>query len=91
MDWNDWFPVGDGRNWKPKPPLASPFSPCEPVPETAGEHYAQIKLHRQKKGLTLDENDLWTPATSLALGTTLVSRDSDFRQIDGLNVEEWTH
>lgn len=64
--------------------------PCEPVPVTAGDHYAQIKTSRQKTGLTLDENDLWIAATARALGATLVTRDSDFRQIDELAVDDWT-
>jgi predicted nucleic acid-binding protein len=51
---------------------------CEPVPERAGDCYAAVKLARQQRGLTLDENDLWVAATALALGATLVSRDSDF-------------
>jgi tRNA(fMet)-specific endonuclease VapC len=53
-------------------------------------HYANVKLGRQKKGLALDENDLWIAATALAIGAALVSRDTDFRQIDGLNVADWT-
>lgn len=64
--------------------------PCEPVPEAAGDHYARIKLTRQRKGLTLDENDLWIAATALTLGAILISRDSDFQQIDGLTVNDWT-
>jgi tRNA(fMet)-specific endonuclease VapC len=64
--------------------------PCEPVPEAAGDHYARIKLTRQRAGLTLDENDLWIAATALALGAVLISRDSDFQRIDGLMVEDWT-
>jgi tRNA(fMet)-specific endonuclease VapC len=64
--------------------------PCEPVPEAAGDFYARIKLIHQQKGLTLDENDLWIAATTLALGAALVSRDSDYRKIDGLTVEDWT-
>jgi len=64
--------------------------PCEPVPEGAGDHYARIKIARQRKGLALDENDLWIAATALALGAVLVSRDSDFQQIEGLKVEDWT-
>lgn len=64
--------------------------PCEPVPESAGDHYARIKLARQRKGLTLDENDLWIAATVLALGAVLISRDSDFRLIDGIIVNDWT-
>ena len=64
--------------------------PCEPISETAAAHYAKTKQSRQTKGLALDENDLWIAACALALPATLVSRDSDFRQIDGLNVEDWT-
>jgi tRNA(fMet)-specific endonuclease VapC len=59
---------------------------CEPVPERAGDFYAAVKLTRQQRGLTLDENDLWVAATALALGATLVTRDSDFGDIDGLPV-----
>lgn len=59
---------------------------CEPIPERAGDFYAAVKLARQQRGLTLDENDLWVAATALALGATLVSRDADFGGIDGLPV-----
>ena len=59
---------------------------CEPVPERAGDLYAAVKLARQQRGLTLDENDLWVASTALALGATLVSRDRDFAGIDGLPV-----
>jgi predicted nucleic acid-binding protein len=59
---------------------------CEPVPERAGDYYAAVKLARQQRGLTLDENDLWVAATALALGATLVSRDRGFAGIDGLPV-----
>ena len=64
--------------------------PCEPVPEAADDHDATGKLTRQRKGLALDENDLWVAATAPALGAVLISRDSDFQQIDGLTVEDWT-
>ena len=59
---------------------------CEPVPERAGDFCAAVKLARQQRGLTLDENDLWVAATALALDATLVSRDNDFAGIDGLVV-----
>ena len=64
--------------------------PCAPMPPTAGDHYAHIKLARQERGRSLDENDLWIAATALALDATLVSRDSDFQQVEGLKVEDWT-
>lgn len=59
---------------------------CEPVPAKAGDHYAAIKLARQRSGLALDENDLWIAATTLSLGAILVSRDRDFNGIAGLSV-----
>lgn len=64
--------------------------PCEPITEAASDYYSKIKLTRQQKGLTLDENDLWIAATALALGAILISRDSDFQYIEGLKVEDWT-
>jgi predicted nucleic acid-binding protein len=64
--------------------------PCESILEKAGDHYATIKLARQQKGLSLDENDLWVAATALSLGAILITRDSDFQQIDGLTVTDWT-
>lgn len=59
---------------------------CEPIPEGVADLYANLKLTRQHRGLTLDENDLWVAATALALGATLVSRDDDFAGIDGLSI-----
>ena len=38
----------------------------------------------------MDENDLWIAATALALGATLVTRDSDFSGTPGLVIEDWT-
>ena len=64
--------------------------PCLPITEVIGDHYAAIKLDRQKKGLSLDENDLWIAAAARHAGVTLVSRDSDFQRIEGLSVEDWT-
>jgi predicted nucleic acid-binding protein len=62
--------------------------PCEPIPSTAGDQYANVKISQQRRGLPLDENDLWIAATTLAIGATLVSRDSDFRAVEGLAVVE---
>jgi predicted nucleic acid-binding protein len=62
--------------------------PCEPVPSAAGDRYAEVKSSQQRRGLPLDENDLWIAATTLAINATLVSRDSDFRAVEGLAVVE---
>jgi len=62
---------------------------CEPVPPSAGDHYAQLKISRERAGLKLDENDLWIAACAVAYGATLVTRDTDFAGIEGLRVENW--
>jgi len=62
---------------------------CEPIPESAGDHYATTKHARQQQGLSLDENDLWIAATALTLGAVLVRRDTDFKIIPTLRVENW--
>jgi predicted nucleic acid-binding protein len=59
---------------------------CEPIPERAADFYADLKLTRRQRGLSLDENDLWVAATALAFGAGLVSRDGDFAGIPGLSV-----
>jgi tRNA(fMet)-specific endonuclease VapC len=59
---------------------------CEPVPVRAADFYASVKVERQRRGLTLDENDLWIAATAMALNAILVSRDADFIGIEGLAV-----
>jgi len=62
---------------------------CEAVPESAADHYADVKIARERGGLVLDENDLWIAATALALGAALVTRDRDFQRIGGLVVQNW--
>ena len=62
---------------------------CEVVPHEAADHYADVKIARERAGLALDENDLWIAATALALGAVLVTRDRDFQRIGGLTVQNW--
>jgi tRNA(fMet)-specific endonuclease VapC len=52
----------------------------------AGDHYSRVKHLRQKQGRPMGENDLWIAATARALSATLVTRDQDFDNIDGLPV-----
>lgn len=55
---------------------------CEPIPVEASEHYATVKLSQQRRGLAMDENDLWIAARAIALGASLVSSDQDFGRLE---------
>lgn len=59
---------------------------CLAVPPGAAAHYARVKLSQQRRGLALDENDLWIAATALAIDATLVSRDRDFESIESIRL-----
>jgi tRNA(fMet)-specific endonuclease VapC len=52
-------------------------------------HYANIRFGLRKKGRPIPENDLWIAAIARQHGLTLLSRDSHFRHIEGLQVETW--
>jgi len=62
----------------------------EPIPVAAAQQYAHIKRIREERGVPMDENDLWLAATAGALGATLVTRDTDFQNVPGIAVEDWT-
>lgn len=64
--------------------------PCEPIPEAAADHYARIKRETERRGVPLDENDLWIAATALALGAVLATADSDFLRVTGVSAEDWS-
>lgn len=64
--------------------------PCQSISDRAADYYGRIKASTQKMGLSLDENDLWIASAALSLEATLVSRDTDFHRVDGLNIIDWT-
>ncbi len=70
--------------------LAFKAFPCEPMPKSAGDFYAQIRIEQERLGLSLGANDLWVAATAKALSATLVTRDTDYGKIGGLSVEDWS-
>jgi len=65
-----------------------PNSGAESIPPAAGDRYTNVKISQQRRGVPLDENDLWIAATALALDAPLVSLDSDFQGIEALAVVE---
>ena len=49
--------------------------------------YSTVKLGLRKKGRPIPENDVWIAAIARQHGLTLVSRDSHFKEIEGLELE----
>ena len=62
---------------------------CEGLCEAVADVYARIKYDAERDGTPLAENDLWIAATALARGATLVTSDTDFRRVRGLDIEDW--
>ncbi len=54
--------------------------------ETA-QFYAELKFKLRTKGRPIPENDVWIAAIASQHGLTLLSRDSHFRGIAGLDLE----
>lgn len=65
--------------------------PCDPIPESVSDAYAEIKVAAEQQGTSLGECDLWIAATALALDAILVASDSDYERIVGLGLrlEDW--
>ncbi len=57
----------------------------EPVLDTASEIYAVLK----KRGTLLPDADILIAAMAKTYGLTLVTNDSHFDRIEGLQVENW--
>jgi len=43
----------------------------------------------QRRGLTIQEQDILIAATAITRGLILVSNDSDLLRVQGLNLENW--
>ena len=51
--------------------------------------YGEIKSALRAKGRPIPDNDIWIAALAKQRGFMLVTRDSHFEEIDGLEVEVW--
>jgi predicted nucleic acid-binding protein len=62
----------------------------EPVTEPIADAYGLLQAALESQRLSLDDNDLWIAATALNPGNVVVTRDQIFKQIPGLQVEDWS-
>ena len=60
-----------------------------PWDENAATTYGQLKAEMQSNGLSLSEIDMLIAAQSLAEGLVLITSDKAFRNVPGLDVENW--
>ena len=66
--------------------------PVYTLPETAGEHYGQIRAGLSSIGQTIGNNDLWLAAHARAAGWILVTNNErEFIRVPGLQVENWVN
>lgn len=64
--------------------------PPLPMPRETGKIYGEIRSKLEKKGMPIDNNDLWIAAHALAIGVVLVTNnDKEFRRIPHLKVDNW--
>ena len=49
--------------------------------------YGQVKANLVKSGVNIPENDIWITATALTKGLCLVTYDSYFNHIEGLEIK----
>ena len=54
------------------------------------ERYGLLRAEMERKGKTLASLDLLIAAHALGVGALLVTSDRAFKQVSGLNLEDWT-
>ena len=60
-----------------------------PLDEVVGPHYAKLRSYLEQAGTPIGANDTLIAAHALALGATLVTADTEFTRVPGLQVENW--
>jgi len=61
-----------------------------PFSVQAARHYGELRIHLEKKGTPIGNNDLLIAAEALAQGVTLVTDNvREFSRVPGLLIENW--
>lgn len=60
-----------------------------PLDESVAAHYARLRVQLEQAGTPIGPNDTLIAAHALALRATLVSGDTEFARIPGLQTENW--
>ncbi|MBW4556458.1 MAG: PIN domain-containing protein [Trichormus sp. ATA11-4-KO1] len=53
------------------------------------EKACEIHVDLQRRGFTIQEQDIFIAATAIIRGLILVSNDSDLLRVQGINLENW--
>ncbi len=61
----------------------------EPLGQEVVAHYATLRAYLEAQGQPIGPNHTLIAAHALALGATLVTADSKFTRVPGLQVENW--
>jgi tRNA(fMet)-specific endonuclease VapC len=51
--------------------------------------YGRVRRMLQRKGRPIQSNDIWIAATALQHNLALLTKDTDFANVDGLTVQSW--
>jgi predicted nucleic acid-binding protein len=57
-----------------------------PIDEAVAEAWARLRIGLREHGLRMPVNDSWIAATAIALGVPVVTQDSDYVDVPGLDV-----
>lgn len=57
--------------------------------EGTADRYGQVQKALRAKGKPIPQNDVWIAAIATQFGLTLATRDTDFANVDGLEIQSW--
>jgi len=62
----------------------------EPLAPPVDVVYGELRARLEREGRPMDANDLLIAAHAMALGRDLITRDTAFSRVAGLNIEDWS-